>query len=325
MTIRAYKKILCAAVFSVASLISTAWATSSATPIQSVNGIAAIVNKDVITDTQLNTALDNARAQIQAQHAQMPSAAALRTQVLNQIIDQELMIQVAKHAKITVSKTDIDKAIEGIAKNNHLTVSALKQKVTANGQSYAAYQKEIHRQMLISKVQQQALASQIQVTKSDINTLIAKYNQHQAATRDYHVSDILIPVSDMSNKKDVSNAKNRAEEIYTKLSKGADFSKIAKLESGGATALKGGDMGWLTGAQLPTIFVDQLSHMKVGQVSKPIKAGNGFHILKLTGVKKNSQTLSQTEARNILLQEQLEKKVKKWVNTLRKTAYIKIM
>jgi peptidyl-prolyl cis-trans isomerase SurA len=321
------KKACIAIALSLSALISTGFSASinAAAPVQSVNGIAAIVNKDVITDSQLQTAIANISAQMKSSNAQLPSAGVLHKQVLEQIINQELALQIAKRANVTVSDTDVDNAITHIAGQNHMSLSALKQKVLQTGQSYIGYKKEIHKQLLVAKVQQQAVGSKVSVTQAGIDKLIREYNSHQNATREYHTANILIPVTNMSDKTQVANAQTRAEETYTKLHKGADFSKIAKLESSGPNALQGGDMGWSSAAQLPNVFVDQLSHMKNGQVSKPIQAGNGFHILKLLGVKNGGASLTQGQARNILLQQNFEKQVHIWIKALRKTAYIKIM
>lgn len=320
------KSVLVATAISVTSLFSVAQAaTSSNAPVQAVNGIAAIVNKSVITTAQVAQATANVKAQMQAAHAPIPPDSILRTQVINRLIDEELIKQIAKKVKISVTPHDMKMAITSVAQQNNLSVANLKKNIISSGESYSEFKKQLKQQILLTKVQQQAVAGKVHVTAHEIKTFMAKVKQANSNAREYHVANILIPVTDSSSKTQWSNAKNRAEDIVKQLKGGADFAKLAKLESAGANAMKGGDMGWQSSNDLPDLFVDQLAHMKTGQVSNPLKAGNGYHIIKLLGVKNTSKGLSYAQAKNIVTQKAFQKAVSQWLKALRKSAYIKTM
>lgn len=292
--------------------------------IESINGIAAIVNKTVITKLQVNQAVKNVKKHLLEQNVLIPDEAQLHKQVLNQLIMEELQLQMAKQAKITVTPKELRKAIYDIATRNHLSVTELKAQVEAQGQSYPAFEKEIEKQMLISKVQHAAVGNKIKVTDEQVQAYLRKNQKQHTKTRDYHLADILVEIPDNATPTQVANAKNRAEDIYKKLQQGESFEKVAKLESSADNALEGGDMGWKNQHELPDLFVDQIKLIKVGQITEPLKADNGFHILKLLGVKQGGSSLTQAQAEQSLMEQQFQKAVNAWLKTLKQTAYIQI-
>ncbi|MDF1759374.1 MAG: SurA N-terminal domain-containing protein [Coxiellaceae bacterium] len=297
---------------------------ASSSPVQSVNNIAAIVNKSVITEYQVQQAINNVKKHMEAAHVAMPDDALIRKQVIQTLINEELITQMAKRAKLSISDAEVTAAIANIAKSNKLTVSQLTQKVKQQGEDFADFKSDIKKQMLTSKVQHAAVASKIHVTDSQINQAIAKYNKSQGKQQSYHIADIVVAVPDDAKDTQIANAKNRAQDIYKKLSKGGNFSKVAKLESNNEDGPSDGDLGWQTANEIPDLFLDQLEHMKINQISKPIQAGNGFHILKLLGVKKSDKKMSRDQARKMLENQQYQKAVAKWIKGIRKSAYIKV-
>ncbi|MGH8414505.1 MAG: peptidylprolyl isomerase, partial [Gammaproteobacteria bacterium] len=101
-----------------------------------------------------------------------------------------------------------------------------------------------------------------------------------------------------------AQTRKEAEDIYQKLKKGADFAAMAVQYSQGQQALKGGNLGWRKGSELPTIFANAISQMKPGDTTEPLSSPSGFHIVKLDDVKRvdSKVEVTQTHARHILLQ-----------------------
>jgi peptidyl-prolyl cis-trans isomerase SurA len=69
--------------------------------------------------------------------------------------------------------------------------------------------------------------------------------------------------------------------------------------------------------------------MKTGEASEPLRAPNGFHILKLVEIrnaeKSGVHNYSKNEARALIFQQKFNEKVHLWLQKMRETAYIKIM
>jgi peptidyl-prolyl cis-trans isomerase SurA len=101
----------------------------------------------------------------------------------------------------------------------------------------------------------------------------------------------------------VRAAQERAEAAARELRQGADFRQVAISYSQGQTALEGGDLGWKTLAQLPTLFAEAARKLQPGQVSEILRSPNGFHLLRLNDTRGQArrQTATQTHARHILL------------------------
>jgi len=278
---------------------------SSYTSPQHLNTVVAVVNNEIITQDELNAALSQASNQLAA--SQSPNAIdqnKLKKMVLNQLIDQKLQLELAKQANIKISDQQVMQAIQHVAEANHLTVAELKERLSQEGMSFSAYQKLIHRQLLVHQVQQNAIASTITVTNQDIQKVRAQYQAQTNGQQKFHIIDLL------------ASTKQQAQQFQARLKKGEDFSKLAPNQTK--------NLGWQTTNTLPSIFLAQLAHMKTGDISTVIQAPNGFHIIKLVGVKGNTATLSTAQLRNYAYQMKFQMAAKKWLATVRKTAYIKI-
>ena len=117
----------------------------------------------------------------------------------------------------------------------------------------------------------------------------------------------------------------KAKALAKKAKSGVNFSQLAAAESGGSNALKGGDLSWRRLVEIPTIFADPVSKMHKGEVAGPIAAPNGFHIIKLSGVRANKTKLTKDQVGNMIYQRKFEEKVQVWLKNLREEAYVKVM
>jgi peptidyl-prolyl cis-trans isomerase SurA len=132
----------------------------------------------------------------------------------------------------------------------------------------------------------------------------------------YHVKDILLALPEAPSTEILKKTTAQALELRDRLSKGLDFETTAVALSSGNVALKGGDLGLRSLASLPVMFAERLEHMKVGDVSKPIRASNGLHLIKLIAIEgeNKAQMVQLTHVKHILLKSSpsvLESEAKK--------------
>ncbi|MDP1573402.1 MAG: SurA N-terminal domain-containing protein [Coxiellaceae bacterium] len=267
---------------------------------QSLNSVVAVVNDSVITQSDLNSALAKAKQQMAAsRNPQAIDDTKLKQMVLQQLIDEKLLLELADRAKMTVSDKQVNDAIQHIADGNHISVAQLKQALAQEGMNFDDYRAMIRKQLLVHQVQQSAVGNQVHVTAADIKAAKTQFQQQaQTQGQQYHVIDA------------VSSSQKAAEKMMLKMKKGD------KVDAD--------DMGWQTVNTLPSLFVDQLKNMSPGDVAGPIKAPNGFHVIKLVAVRGAQNTLSEEQFKNIAYQMQFQKAVEKWLKIVRKTAYIQI-
>lgn len=268
----------------------------------SLDRLVAAVNNDVITEQDVSIQLNRMKQQMQQANVAIPSDTVLRKQVLDQIINQTLQLQYATKASISVSPQEVDDAIMHIAQQSNVTTDQLYQSVQAQGFTLQQFKDEITKEVTVQKVQEKNIASQINVSQQEIDDFL-KNAASVPASQDtqYHVLDILIPLSDTPSPAEIAQAQQAAGDLIKQIRSGADLSKLASTPVAGNKMIQQNDLGWRKLSDLPTIFSSSVQSMKVNDFIGPIQAPNGFHIIKLLGLQ-NQQAL-------ILKKERVELRV----------------
>ena len=124
---------------------------------------------------------------------------------------------------------------------------------------------------------------------------------------------------------EIAAAQKRAQQLINQLQQGANFQQLAAANSAGNEALQGGDLGWRKLAELPTVFANQITAMHLGQVGDPIRAGNGFHILKLVDVRNSAKKLTLDQIRQFIFERKFTEQLEAWIQQLRDSSYVKIL
>jgi peptidyl-prolyl cis-trans isomerase SurA len=283
-------------------LYSTAGAETAPAPLKPVDKIVAVVNDDVITSTELDTRLHSIKEQLKNQSSPMPSDAALKKQVLDRMILASLQLQLADKNGIRVDDETLNRTIERIAADNKLSLTEFRSVLEKEGYDFPTFREDIRREILISRVQQRQVTDRIMVTEQEIDNFLATQRAQGNTGAEYHLAHILIAVPDASSSERIQAARQRAEDVLKKLHAGANFEETAIAVSDGQQALQGGDLGWRKAGELPTLFVDTVTHMKTGDVSDLIRSPSGFHIIKLLEQRSEQRHIvTQTHARHILI------------------------
>jgi peptidyl-prolyl cis-trans isomerase SurA len=265
--------------------------------------IVAVINEDVILESELDKRVADITQQITSRNTALPPVNVLRKQVLDQMITAKLELQQAAAKGVTVSDDEVNQTISRIAERNGVTLSQLPDKLREQGMNYADFRQELRDQIIIQKLQQQLVQDQMHITPREIEAQLKQDRDSGDASTQYHLSQILVATPLNPTADQVAAARKKAEAIYAKLEQGADFAATAIASSDGQQALKGGDLGWRKQSALPTMFTDIISSMKPGDISKPVQSPSGFHIVKVDDVKRQDQkvVVTQTHARHILI------------------------
>ncbi|MGH8371799.1 MAG: peptidylprolyl isomerase [Gammaproteobacteria bacterium] len=265
--------------------------------------IVAVVNEDVILESELDKRVTDITQQITARNTALPPMSVLRKQVLDQMITAKLELQQASAKGITVSDDEVNQTISRIAERNGVTLSQLPDKLKEQGMNYADFRQELRDQIIIQKLQQQLVQDQMHITPREVEAQLKQDQEGGDADTQYHLSQILIATSINPTADQVAAARKKAQAIYAKLKQGADFAATAVASSDGQQALKGGDLGWRKQSELPTIFTSIITSMKPGEFSEPVQSPSGFHIVKVDDVKRQDKkvVVTQTHARHILI------------------------
>jgi peptidyl-prolyl cis-trans isomerase SurA len=240
------------------------------------DGVAAIVNDSVISDYDLRQRIALFIATSGVKPSQ-ESLNAIRDQVLNELETEQMQLIEARKDNISVSASDVDRAIDDILKGNHLTVDQLKTVLSQGGVDMSTLRTQISVQIAWSKLVQDQLGDRVHITPEDVDAELARIKQ-AANKPSYMVSEIFQAVD--SPEQDAKVQKDMAD-LDNQIQLGAPFSSVARQFSQNPTAAAGGDLGWVQEGQLPAELGNRLKSMNVGDVTEPIRAAGGYYVLQL--------------------------------------------
>jgi peptidyl-prolyl cis-trans isomerase SurA len=268
--------------------------------------IAAVVEEDVILEGELQRelALVMQRIQVQASASPMPPEFVIRKQVLEKLILEKLQRQLADRAGIKVSDDMLTSSAGEIAQRNHMTIEQFRAELEGQGMSYKSFLDNLRNEIIINQLRGREIGSRVKVTDQEVQHHLETQGKITEEAAQYHLGHILIAVKEGSSANDIEKAQARAQALVDQLKSGQDFTELAIRESDDSNALKGGDLGWRTQEDIPTLFVDKVGAMAQGDVSEPIRSPSGFHIIKMLEIKggvSGSHMVTKTKVRHILI------------------------
>ncbi len=267
---------------------------SNETAQQVVDGIAAVVNQQVITLRQVEIEARAAQEQLRRQNIALPDPQILRRQVLQSMITDELLRQEAERLNIQVTEASAKQAAETIAQRNNISVEKLRAEIEGSGVPWETYLKELRQEIRVDQLRQRTVDRNIFISDADVDAFLKTQRRQsglgslgqasqaqQTAPRVLGLAQILVAVPEGSSSSEVARLRGKAEEILSRLRGGADFAGLAAASSDGPEALQGGDMGVRPAEGWPDLFLTATQNVEAGGVSDIIQSGNGFHILKV--------------------------------------------
>ncbi len=266
--------------------------------------ILAVVNNDVITQSDIKLQTRTVVQQLREKKTPIPPEDILQKQILERAIMRQIQLQLAGSTGIRVDDDTLNRAIETIAQQNNLSLDQFREVLAKDGFDFAAFREDIRKEIIISRLRQREIGNKITVTDQEVENYLANQKaQGVAAGDEYQLAHILISVPEAASPEQVKAAKEAAGKVLASLHAGADFKETAAAASSGEQALEGGDLGWRSAAQLPTIFANIIPDMKPGDMSELIRSPSGFHIVKLIDKRggDSASIVKQTQVRHILL------------------------
>jgi peptidyl-prolyl cis-trans isomerase SurA len=292
--------------------------SAQATPGMSVgNGsldrIVAVVEEDVILQSELDEAINAIVRQYASNPGQLPPKDVLARQVLDRLILRRLQVQRANDQGIRVSDQDVDQAAGNVAQQNKMSLDQLRAAVEQDGYSYAAFRQQLADQIIAQKLHESVVRDQVTVTDAEVNNLLASPTYKAG---EVHLAHIQISTPSGGGPNDIAQAQAKAEEAIKAIQGGMDFNAAAIRYSDAPDALDGGDLGWRRLDEVPPAFADAVANLKAGETTPALRGPTGFHILKLVETRQpGRQIVTEYHARQILIKpseivtpEQAEKK-----------------
>jgi peptidyl-prolyl cis-trans isomerase SurA len=270
--------------------------------VQPINRVVAIVDNDVVMQSQLDARLREVQQTITQRGAALPPTDVLSQQVLERLIIENIQLQIAERSGIRITDEELNQAIGTIAQRNGMSIDQFRAALAKDGLSYTEARDQVRREMIISRVRQRRVAERIQVTDQEVQNFLASDLGKMQLTEEFRLANILIPVTDSASPQDIQAADRQARELYQQLQQGADFAQLAIARSASETALEGGEMGWRKAGQLPPPFDAMITALSVGQVTEPMRTPGGFIMIKLLEKRgSGNQVRDEVNVRHILI------------------------
>lgn len=268
--------------------------------------VVATVNKDSITESELERQTQLLLVRLQQTDAQLPPIAVLRKQLLEKMIMEKLQLQLASEEGIEIDETTLSNALGEIAKRDSLSLTQLQQFIEDQGIPFDQFRETIKTEMTLSKVQQKQIGQQISISAADVENFLNSPAGQDQTGAEYRIGHILIPLPETPASNIVSEKKQLTEKLVKELKSGSDFSRLAISHSAGQQALNGGDLGWRKSPEIPSLFSKIVPTLQVNDTYGPIRDSSGFHIVKLLdkrllGSEGASKTQLESQVRQILV------------------------
>jgi peptidyl-prolyl cis-trans isomerase SurA len=274
---------------------------------QFVDGIAAVVDKDVITLRELREASLRISGELKSRGIQVPDDQTLQHQVLQRLIMERVQRHEADRLGIRVDDAQVDQAIQTIAGRNKISVAQLRGEIEKSGTTWDAYRKSLRDEIRTDRLRQRAVDSTIVISDTEVDAFLKDQRRNpafgaapqaqpqpqaqpepapeQAAAPSgpmlYALAQILVRVPEGSSSEQLAALRKKAEGILARAKRGDDFASLAAASSDGPEALQGGVMGVRPLDGWPDLFVKAISNLQKGEVTNLIQSGNGFHIIKV--------------------------------------------
>ena len=268
-----------------------------------VDRIVAVVNKEVITQSELAERVAFAERQLKRQKIAAPERAVLEHQMLERLILDRAQLQLATDTGLRVDELQLDRAVQRIAENNKATLAEFRRTLEADGVPFERFRAEVRQQILLTRLREREVDDRVQVSDSEIDIYLAEDQAVAASAVEYNLAHILVRIPEQATPERIEQSRARAERARAETLAGGDFARLAASTSEAGDALQGGALGWRSPSRLPELFADALKTMQPGELSPLLRSPAGFHLLKLIERRGAGAgaPVTQTRARHILI------------------------
>lgn len=291
-----------------------------------IDSVAAVVNQDVITVSEVEEAGQPMFAQIAAEAPPGQRETALRQarqSVLDKLINKYLLLQKAEEMKISVSPAEIAAAKQNILQRGNLSEQDFRQELKKMGLTERQYQENLKEQILSSKLISYAVRAKAVIPENKLR----EYYEHSypVSKPGYHLLQIGLVVQG----DDKQAAAAKAEDLRRLALNGADFRELARQHSQLPSAADGGDIGVFQEDELAAAARAAVTSLRPGEISPVLDAGGSFMMFKLLSAGKEAAKPPyesvKEEIHTLLRKQEMETRYQTWIEEIRQQAYIKIL
>ena len=281
-----------------------------------IDRVVAVVNDDIVLSSELEQRVEALAGNNVSQE-----------QALEQLINERLMSQQIRDAKITITDEEIDRAVKDILRTNNITEAELAAAIEARGMTMEKYRSDLKEQLIRLKLIDQKVRSRVVIPEAEIKAEYDRQTRDEQKEELVTIRHIFFRWGSSPDRTERDRIIGKARAARQRVSGGEDFATVAKEISQGPTATNGGDLGEMNREQMIPELAKGIEGLKAGEMSAPIETDSGVHIVLLEKVRAKASS-SFAEVRNRIYQELYQREVEAqmgvWLEELRKQAAVAI-
>jgi peptidyl-prolyl cis-trans isomerase SurA len=237
---------------------------------------------------------------------------------LKQLIAQQLVEQEAQKYADRVDEGEVDRFIQQVEDQNHLTDTQLRAQLQAQGSSYEAFRKNAFKQVETMEMVQREVRNKIQVPESEVEAYYKDHPEEFTVNQEkYRLAQILIAIPADAPPDKVATAQKKAAGVRQLAIKGKDFADLASQYSEDDSKTKGGELGEFNPNDLNDEIATAIKQTKPGDIAPLVHTRYGFHIIKVeehqeAGVQPLAAVKDQIHDK--LVSERAKGKFEQWVD-----------
>lgn len=293
-----------------------------------VDGIAAVVNGDVITFSQVRQVVAPREKLLRSQHTGeelVKQIREARQAAVKDLIDRQLIIQAFQKDKLQIPDHFVELRVKEIIDENfggdrNTFVKTLQ----AQNYTLGEFKKMETEKMIVQAMRGKNVKVNTIISPEKIKEYYNNHREEFTAKEEIRLRMIMIPIH--ADQGQAPAQKSMAEEILSKLAGGAEFERMAQIYSEDSTRDQGGDWGWIERKTLAPPLEKVAFSLPVGKISNIVEHAGNYYVLKVEE-RRGGATRSLDEARpeieKRLLQQEAQDLHERWLGTLRTKAYIR--
>src|SRR5690349_12903435 len=146
-----------------------------------VDRIVAIVNKEVITFSELDEAVGMAERELRRRGTPVPERALLERQMLERLILNKAQVQLARNSGLRVDELQLDRAVQRIADSNKMTLVDFRKVLEGDGVSFDGWREQVREQMLLTRLREREVDDKVQVSDTELDLFLEQMKSRPEA------------------------------------------------------------------------------------------------------------------------------------------------
>jgi parvulin-like peptidyl-prolyl isomerase len=298
---------------------------------QMVDGIAAVVNSNVITFGQVRELLmfrQRSTGQQQMTEEMKEKMKASQEGAVKDLVDRQLIIDEFKTQGFQIPEYVIDDRINSIIRGDFGgDRTSFVRTLKAQGFSLSRFREVEKEKIIVQAMRQKAVKTDFVISPDKIEAFYRKNIDKYSTPEEIRLSMIVLRPDAAGGDNPATATREVAQEIRQKMADGADFAGMAQMYSQDSTAELGGDWGWIDRKTLTPELNSVAFSLSPGELSDVIQVGDAFYIMRVEA-KKAAVTKPISEMRDEISQKLYEEErlrlQQQWIDGLRRKAYVKI-